>query len=338
MKKNLPDLITIDTSLAIPIYKQIVQCIFKGIDSGMLNQDDKLPSVNSIAEGFGLARGSVFTAYNELRSSGIIDSVPGKGYFIRSTQTRLTQNIFLLFNTFAPYKEALYNSIVQNLPDGSRIDIYFHHHNKILFENLIREEASYYNCFIIMPEIYEDTLSILSSLEPKQVFLLDVGYREYKKYYPGIFQNFNKDIFTILTKMKQLVSKYKRLFLVVPPHITVKEIVSGFNRFGKTDPVETAVISDLDAANMKKGDAFIIIDDNDLVELVKCAKERSWVAGRDIGFLSYNETNLKSVVGDGVSTITSDYAAMGKSIAEMLLANERRVIENPFVMIDRQSF
>jgi DNA-binding transcriptional regulator YhcF (GntR family) len=338
MKKNLSDLIAIDTSLAVPIYKQIIHCIIKGIDNGHLNQNDKLPSVNSIAEGFELARGSVFTAYNELRASGIIDSIPGKGYFITSTQTKQTQNIFLLFNTFSPYKETLYNSIVQNLPVGSRIDIYFHHHNKILFENLIREEASYYNHFIIMPEIYEHTLSVLSALDQRQVFLLDTGYKEYKKHYPGIFQNFDKDIFTILTKIKHLVEKYKRLFLVVPRSFNEKDIISGFNRFGKTGVIETAVIYDIDLITMRKGDAFIILDDNHLVQLMKCAKAASLVPGKDVGFLSYNETNLKSVVGDGVSTISSDYAAMGKSIAEMLLSNERRVIENPFLMIDRQSF
>ena len=225
MKKILPDLITIDSSLAIPIYKQIVECIFKAIENGLLIQNDILPSVNSIAGRFGLARGSVFSAYNELRAAGIIDSIPGKGYYITSTRVRQIQNIFLLFNTFTPYKDTLYNSIVQHLPPGSRIDIYFHHHNKVLFEGLIREEAPYYNHFIIMPEIYEHTLSVLSELDSKQVYLLDVGYKEYKKHYPGIFQNFDKDIFTVLTKMKQLVSKYNRLFLVVPRNFYNKEIV-----------------------------------------------------------------------------------------------------------------
>ena len=338
MKKNLPDLITVDSSLAVPIYKQIVQSIFKGIDNGLLTQNDKLPSVNSIAERFELARGSVFTAYNELRASGIIDSIPGKGYFITSTQTKFTQNIFLLFNTFTPYKEKLYNAIVQNLPQGSRVDIYFHHHNKTIFENLIREEASYYNYFIIMPEIYEDTLSVLSVLDPKQVFLLDLGYKEFKKHYPGIYQNFDKDIYSLLTKYKHLVSKYQRLFLIVPKGLEARDIISGFKRFGKTGIIETSVIHDISSPRMQKGDAFIIIDDNDLVELIKYAKAGSWVPGQDIGFLSYNETNLKSVVGNGVSTISSDYTSMGKSMAEMLLTNERRVVENPFMMIDRQSF
>ncbi|RYY16181.1 MAG: GntR family transcriptional regulator [Chitinophagaceae bacterium] len=338
MKKKLPDLITIDSQSSVPIYKQIVQCIFKGIDKGHLAQNDKLPSVNSIAERFELARGSVFSAYNELRASGIIDSIPGKGYFITSTQTKFTQNIFLLFSSLTPYTEKLYNSIVQNLPEGSRVDLFFHHHNKIVFENLIREEASRYNHFIIMPEIYEDTLSALSVLDPGQVFLIDAGYKEYKKHFPGIYQNFEKDLYTLLSNHQQLVLKYKRLFLLIPKELPGKDIISGFNRFAKGNLIETAVIHEISWAGMKKGDAFIVIDDDHLVDLVKCVREAKWVPGRDIGFLSYNETNLKSVVGDGVSTISPDYAAMGKSIAEMLLANERKVVENPFKMVDRHSF
>jgi hypothetical protein len=170
------------------------------------------------------------------------------------------------------------------------------------------------------------------------VFLLDLGYKEFKKHYPGIYQNFDKDIYSLLTKHKHLVSKYQRLFLIVPKSYDAKDIISGFKRFGKTGIIEISVIHDIGSTRMQKGDAFIIIDDNDLVELIKYAKAGSWVPGQDIGFLSYNETNLKSVVGNGVSTISSDYTSMGKSIAEMLLTNERRVVENPFMMIDRQSF
>ncbi len=79
MKKRLTELITIDPTLTTPVYKQIVQSIYRNIDNGVLSQNDILPSVNSISEKFSLARGSVFTAYNDLRAAGIIDSIPGKG-------------------------------------------------------------------------------------------------------------------------------------------------------------------------------------------------------------------------------------------------------------------
>jgi len=338
MKKPITDLIKIDTTLAIPVYKQIVQSIYKNIDNGTLAKDDVLPSVNKISEVFSLARGSVFSAYNDLRASGIIDSIPGKGYFVKSTDTKQAKRIFLLFSTFTPYKETLFNALINALPKDCTLDIYFHHHNIKMFESLIREQAGYYNTFIIMPEINTETSAILSKLDQKNTFLLDVGFKEHKNEYPGVYQNFEKDIYSILISNKNLIAKYKRLFLIFPESTKTKDIITGFNKFSKTKTVSTSVVNKFSAGDVKKQDAFIVIDDNDLVEIVKYAKLKNLQLGKDIGIISDNETSLKSVIGTGITTITTDFEAMGKSMADMIISGNRTVIENPFVMIDRQSF
>ncbi|MBS1603685.1 MAG: GntR family transcriptional regulator [Bacteroidetes bacterium] len=332
------DLIQIDPSLTTPVYKQIVQSISRNIDNGILNKDDMLPSVNQIAAEFSLARGSVFTAYNELRSSGIIDSIPGKGYFVLSTETRQKKKIFLLFSTFTPYKEILYNALLNNLPETCALDIYFHHHSMRMFETLIREQSAYYNTYVIMPEVNDNTLGILSKLDLKHTFLLDVGLREYRENYPGVYQNFEKDIFSILMDSEQLVRKYKRLFLIFPDGSRTRDIISGFQKFGRKKIIATELKSGVGAGDIQKGDAFIIIDDNNLVDVIHAAREKGWQLGKDIGVISYNESPLKSVVGNGITTITTDFVAMGKTMAEMVVSGKREVVENPFVMIDRKSF
>lgn len=336
--EKLTDLIQIDITLAMPVYKQIVQSIYRNIDKGIMSKNDILPSVNQIASEFSLARGSVFAAYNDLKSSGIIDSIPGKGYYVSGTHTKQKQNIFLLFSTFTAYKETLYNAFLNNLPKTSSLDIYFHHHGIKMFEKLINEQAGYYNCFVIMPEIHTDTLGILSKLDPKRTFLLDVGFREYRKHYPGVYQNFEKDIYSILMDSVHLVSKYKRLFLLFPENIGTRDIIAGFNRFSKKNIIHTEVKSSIAPTDIQKNDAFIVIDDNNLVEIIKTAKEKNWKIGKDIGVISYNETNLKSVIADGITTITTDFVAMGKTMAEMVVTGKEEVIENPFIMIDRKSF
>src|SRR6185312_10754859 len=276
--KSVTDLIQIDPSLTTPVYKQIVQSISRNIDNGVLVKDDMLPSVNQISAEFSLARGSVFTAYNELRSSGIIDSIPGKGYFVLSTETRQKKKIFLLFSTFTTYKEILYNALLQHLPETCSLDIYFHHHSIRMFENLIREQSAYYNTYVIMPEVSENTSAILSKLDHKHTFLLDVGLKEYREEYPGVYQNFEKDIYSIL------------------------------------------------------------LDSDKLVDIIQCARQGEWLLGKDIGVISYNETPLKSVIGNGITTITTDFTAMGRAMAEMVVSGKREVVENPFVIIDRKSF
>jgi len=338
MKKKITDIIKIDASLATPVYKQIVQSIYDNINSGMLVKDDVLPSVNKIAEEFSLARGSVFNAYNDLRASGVIDSIPGKGYYVLSTDIRQNKRIFLLFSTFTPYKETLFNALLDHLPKSCMLDIFFHHHSIKMFESLIREQAVYYNTFIIMPEIASETLSILSKLDQKNTFLLDVGYKEYRKLYPGIYQNFEKDIYSILESNKALLDKYQRLFLVFPENLRTRDIINGFNKFTRSHTQSAGIKKAIDPADVREKDAYIVIDDNHLVDLVKLARSRRWKLGSDIGVISYNETNLKSVIGDGITTITTDFEAMGRSMAEMVISGGRDAVENRFVMIDRKSF
>jgi DNA-binding transcriptional regulator YhcF (GntR family) len=336
--RPVTDLIQIDPSLTTPVYKQIVQSISRNIDNGVLVKDDMLPSVNQISAEFSLARGSVFTAYNELRSSGIIDSIPGKGYYVLSTETRQKKKIFLLFSTFTPYKEILYNALLQHLPETCALDIYFHHHSIRMFENLIREQSAYYNTYVIMPEVNDNTAAILAKLDHKHTFLLDVGLKEYRDEYPGVYQNFEKDIFSILIDSEQLVRKYKRLILLFPEGLRTRDIISGFQKFSKRKIIPTEVRSTVKGEEIQKGDAFIVIDDNNLVDIIQCARKGDWQLGKDIGVISYNETPLKSVMGNGITTITTDFTAMGKAMAEMVVSGKREVVENPFVIIDRKSF
>lgn len=338
MAKQLIDIININSKIALPMYKQIIHSIQDGIEKGKLKHGDMLPSVNQIANEFSLARGSVFSAYNELKATGVIDSIPGKGYFISGTQVKQQQNIFLLFSTFTPYKEILYNSLLKNLNSNCTVDIYFHHHNIKIFETLIREQANYYNKFIVMPEVHDKTLEILQTLDERKIFLLDTGLKEYGNKFPGVYQNFEKDIFNILNSNKKLFNKYKRILLVFPANNKFTGIISGFKKFGKKIPKKFSVINTINTADIKKNNIYIVIDDNDLVSLIKTSKTNNWKMGKDIGVISYNETPLKSVMGDGITTITTDFEEMGKSIAQMILNDDRKVIENPFIMINRQSF
>ena len=338
MSSSVTDIIQIDTQLVTPVYKQIVQSICRSIEAGVLKKDAMLPSVNSIAETFSLARGSVFTAYNDLRSSGIINSVPGKGYFVVSTATKQDKNIFLLFRSYDAYRECLLASLRNNLPASFSIDLYFYHNSMALFENLIREKAALYNTFIIMPEADKNTHGLLAKLDQKQLYLLDTGFKEYRKMYAGVYQNAEKDIYNLLRNAESRVSKYKRLFLLRSKDSKEKEIVSGFQKFTSSKKITAQVITSFETVAVQKGDGFIVLDDNSLVELVKTVQEKQWQPGKDIGILSYNETPLKSIIAGGISTFTTDFEAMGKAIANMVITGKGTLVENPALFTDRKSF
>ena len=55
-----------------PKYKQIVQSILTGIETGKLKQNDKLPSINHLLTIFDISRDTVVKAYDQLKEMEII--------------------------------------------------------------------------------------------------------------------------------------------------------------------------------------------------------------------------------------------------------------------------
>ena len=89
--------------------------------------------------------------------------------------------------------------------------------------------------------------------------------------------------------------------------------------------------------NIKKTDAYIVVNDMDLVYLVKEAKVKSYRIGKDLGIISYNDSPLKEVVADGITTISTDFTEMGRVLAQMILNADKKLIENKSSLIIRNS-
>jgi DNA-binding GntR family transcriptional regulator len=129
--------INVVENIGVPKYKQIISSIESAILSGEYKRGDKLPSINSVKLRFSLSRDTVLLAYNDLKVRGIVNSVPGKGYYVKSESIEIAQKIFLLFDELNAFKEDLYNSFLKSLNDNIEVDIYFHHFNYDVFSKLI---------------------------------------------------------------------------------------------------------------------------------------------------------------------------------------------------------
>jgi DNA-binding LacI/PurR family transcriptional regulator len=60
-------------------------------------------------------------------------------------------------------------------------------------------------------------------------------------------------------------------------------------------------------------------------------------SGEDIGIISYNETAIKKIILNGITTISTDFAEMGKMAAKLILENRRERLEVPFKLTLRNS-
>jgi GntR family transcriptional regulator len=73
----------VDFQAGKPVYLQLADQIRLAAASGRLRPGDALPSLRPLAEELRINRNTIAKAYAELESQGIIETIPGKGYFLR---------------------------------------------------------------------------------------------------------------------------------------------------------------------------------------------------------------------------------------------------------------
>ena len=76
-----------------PAYLQLVDQVKAAAASGALHPGEALPSIRPLAEELRLNRNTVAKAYSELESRGVIETLPGKGSFLRQNHSPLRKEI-----------------------------------------------------------------------------------------------------------------------------------------------------------------------------------------------------------------------------------------------------
>ena len=328
--------ISINNNVTIPKYKQIVFSIEKAIAGGVLKKGDLLPSLNAIKEEFHLSRDTVLTAFKELKNRGIINSVVGKGYYIESEKVAIKQKIFLLFDELNSFKEDLYHSFLQHLGGDIQVDIFFHHFNSETFQKLIHDNNGNYTFYVIMPSNLKNTVKSIEILPKDKVYILDQTTDELKEY-PAVYQNFEKNMSKGLFVGLHAIRKYEKMILLFSDDKQPKGLLNGFLNFCNQYNINNEVIFSIDKRSIKKGDLYVVLDDRSLIKIIKKTKEKQLAISKDVGIICYNDTLLKEVVADGITTISTDFKHMGKRLAGMILKNEKNSIENPSKLIFRNS-
>jgi len=339
--------INIDGNSRKPKYFQIVDSVIQNISLGNFAMGDKMPSINRLSEECYLSRDTVEKAYKILKERKIIISVRGKGFYIARTKLISRTNILFLFNKLSSYKLQIFNAFNRNIGANSFVDLQIYHSDETLFLNLLEKHKGAYDYYIVMSHFKSDDFKYLST--PKSVIeaikkipseklillnnLKEINDGEIVK----IYQDYENDLYNSLIQGFEKISKYKRLVLVFPDRsIYPYPIVHGFRKFCIHKALNFEIIDEIyDDMILKKGDLFITIVEDDLVNLINQMRENEFVIGKDIGILSYNDTPLKDLLG--ISVISTDFKMIGETAARMILNNEKGSVKNPFNFIDRAS-
>ena len=76
-----------------PVYLQVVDQVKAAAASGALQAGEALPCIRPLAEDLKVNRNTIAKAYAELESLGVIETIPGKGCFLKETQSRLRKDV-----------------------------------------------------------------------------------------------------------------------------------------------------------------------------------------------------------------------------------------------------
>ena len=331
----------------IPKYKQVIDSIISNIKSGKITYGQKLPSINQLSFEYYLSRDTVEKAYRYLKQDGIINSIKSKGYYVSNTTPESRVKVLVIFNKLSAYKRVIYNSLAHALGEKAQIDFFIYHLDYQLFERIINEHLEGYHYYVIMPHFIKydrpSLLKLLQKINSDKLIIMDRRIDGLENYYGGVYQDFKMDIYNAMEEALELLQKYRKLILVFPdrksyPYPYPEEIVAGFKRFCSFNQFKFEVIDEVtENMSIEKGAAYVVIEENDLVQLIKHIRSQKLQLASDVGILSYNDTPLKEVLAEGITVITTDFTKMGELAAEMILKESPGVIKNDFLLVKRKS-
>ena len=333
--------IILDDHSATPKYQQLANSIVDAVQSGKIKKDDVLPSINEISFEFEISRDTAEKGYRHLKHLGILGSVPGKGFFIKNTELNKQLKIFLLFNKLSAHKKIIYDALVSALGDRAAIDFYIYNNDYSFFKNLLATRKDDYTHFVIIPHFQEggeSAFEIINQIDKSRLILLDKIVAGVDGKFGAVYENFEKDIYQALEQALPQLSKYQTLKIIFPEYTYFpQEIVKGFSKFCDQYAFASKVVHDISAEPIGKGEVFINLMESDLVILIERILAESLQVGKDVGVISYNETPLKKIILNGITTISTDFQLMGEKTASLILSRSAEHVEIPFYLTLRPS-
>jgi DNA-binding transcriptional regulator YhcF (GntR family) len=332
----------IDSNRRTPKYLQIVHSVTKSIKLGKLKKGDRLLSINEASSEFFLARDTVQKAYNILEEDGILLPVKGKGYYINRTDLATPYRVLLVFNKISDQKKQVYESFMTTIGNKANVDLRIYHCDTQQFGDIITSHLNEYDYFVVMPHFYErrdEATRILQLIPGDRLILLDKDVDYIAGEYAAVYQDYVHDIIVALEEAHGLLTKYRQLNLIFPgcPRYP-EEITRGFRFFCTQNNFKYEVLSKITPeTTVRSGEVYIVIDESDLVTLIKKCQSERWEPGKDIGIISYNDTALKEILMAGITVISTDHSKMGEMAAQLILENKKEKIHNPFSLIVRKS-
>lgn len=325
--------IQVDIYSSTPKYLQLAHSILNAIERGKIQKNILLPSLNELTYNLEISRETADKGYKYLQNLGVLNSIPGKGHYITTTEIKQELKVCLMINKISDEKRVFYDALVAELGMDVPIDFYVYNNDFLLFRKLFMRKSDYSH-YLIMPHFMDNSAKaeeLINTIEKDKLILLDKQLERVTGKYGSIYEDFKKDIYSALEKALKPLSKYHTLKLIFPEKSYYpKAIVQGFNLFCLQYAFEREVVDCSADLRPQKGEVYICLTEESLIALLEKANASGLKIGEDIGVISYNESPMKRIILDGITTVSTDYSQMGRIAASMIKEGYREKVALPF--------
>ena len=248
--------------------------------------------------------------------------------------------ILLLFDKLNSYKRIIYDSFIRTLGTNTCVDFYVYNTDPELFTQYL-EDKKYenYSHYVIAPHFLGNASTakcMIENLPKKKLILLNNLVDEISGDYGAVYENYGKDIFNGLNKLKVQLQKYQTLILVTPD-VSLTGIATAFVAFCSKYQFNYQIVNDLTNIAIGAGSAYVVVEDEQLAILLEKLIPLDLIPGKDFGIISYNETPVKKMILNGLTTISTDFKAIGSTAAQLIMNRSTARIQNPFFLTLRSS-
>lgn len=340
--------ITIEPGSKAPLYKQLVNQIERSIRNGRMKPGTQLSSMNELAEQYRISKETVKKAYGILCDKGLVSPKQGKGFYVNDISISALPKILVLFDKLSVYKQILFNAFKAELSGKAEVTILTHDQRTELLKYYLDNCLDQYDFYVIAPHFPLDSVSQsqamrqLSRIPNRKLIMIDRLQPGYPGHFGAVYQDFENDIYYGLTQGMDGVSGTigRMRVITLPSSLYGVNIRVGVQRFCTEHSIPLEFLTS-SPDRIRKGDVFLVLNsqlDAGLVSLARRIQASGLSVGTDVRIISYNESDMNELVLGGLTTVSADFAQMGRVAARMILDKNLTKIHCDFRMIRRKTF
>ncbi len=338
---NYKEIFSINDYSRVRKHRQIINSVLNGTTTGLLKLNDKLPSVNELAIDYNISRDTVVRAYAFLKENNIIDSIPGKGYYVKAASKEFEFKVFLLLNALSPHMKMFYDAFSEALKEIAEIDLYIYQNDlNDLKKQILYSNSKEYTHYVLLSDFEngnDDFIDFIKAEIPlDKLIVLENSIGKLESELVRSFQNYSAEFLDVLGSIKGKLTKYVgfRVINKIPNNIN-----KSLQQFCEENELGIDLIENIEDEELVENCVYVVFeDDESLVSLIKKIVNTKLVIGEQVGIISYGDDNpIKDLLAGGITVITPVYEKLGHQAADFILKKEQKSSKNSLKIKVRKS-